>query len=186
MYIEFHKVFWEVLLEFFENRNELKNFILKINKFGLNFAHSVAISCGSLSIVELIFNILKENFDNAQFQEIIHTKNNFANLFQSATKKPGIDVKRFEFFWNIFLNSFETPKHFLLYLEQDEINAKTSAFSSLSMDIFEFIIDQLRKITTSEEFRIFLKHQISNKLFLGFIMSDKNLEFCRKILQSYE
>ena len=57
--IDFHETVFELLLKTFENREELKDLILK-NSISSNFIHNLVMSNKNLAIIELAFNFFKE------------------------------------------------------------------------------------------------------------------------------
>jgi len=83
--IEVHETLWELLPKLFEDREELYDFILQKDLFKKNFVHELVSYNKNPAIIELTFKILKENFSETQFQEILKSKGfQEMNLLQSA------------------------------------------------------------------------------------------------------
>lgn len=68
--IECHVTLWELLLNTFENREELKEYILQENENGDNFIHCLCAD-GHAEVKKFIFKKIKENLNDTQCQQIM-------------------------------------------------------------------------------------------------------------------
>jgi hypothetical protein len=83
--LEHHKALWKIILKSTENKEKLKDLILIKDFRGNNFFLHLVMSSSS-NIIEFAFNILKANFSDEQFREIIQSKGYLGrNFLQIAT-----------------------------------------------------------------------------------------------------
>ncbi|KAL7014608.1 hypothetical protein ACKWTF_016025 [Chironomus riparius] len=86
--IECHKAFWELLFKTFENREELKKFILSPNFIGNCIATEIIGRTTDPAIAKFTLNILKDNFKQQQLKEILFSKNSFNINFLQLAARP--------------------------------------------------------------------------------------------------
>jgi len=169
--LEFHHALWELLLNTFENREELKMFILQEN-WGQNFIHHLVVKNKNLSIIEITFNIMKINFNDIQFKEIVKSRGEGGmNLLQAvAYSITKIQIHRV--LWKHVSDSCQYHSDFLEILKSIDFNERqilNIAACYSSSDVFEFMIEQLEKIASSHEIIHMLSH--INKLNQNLLQS---------------
>jgi len=162
--VKFHKDFWEVLLNTFDNREELKDIILKIEYDNVGYIHKFIVNANTASI-ESVFKILKQNFTNQQFTEIINSKGLFnMNLLQTAAMVLKV-LDSYRFVWKFFRESCNSDAEFLESLKEvDTIGKNILHYCSYTStrEIFEFVIDELEMLATRSEIRKMLSRSDIN------------------------
>jgi len=156
--IEVYETFWILLLKLLKDQEELKELILQKNTYRNNFVH-ILMGCNkNPAIIELTFKILKENFGDAQFQEILNSKGqNEMNLLQTAA----YESDTIEVAWKIFRDFCETDENFIKMLkeiDEDERNILQIAANS-SSKVFEYLIQELEKIASRGGIKEMLSHK---------------------------
>ncbi|KAL7012239.1 hypothetical protein ACKWTF_014709 [Chironomus riparius] len=154
--LEVHETLWELLLKIFEYRDELKDFVLQKDRSGNNFVYVLVETNKNLAIIEWTFKNLKENFSDAQFQEILTSKGWMEmNLLQNAALWSKVIVIH-QFLWKFFRDFCGTDAKYLEMLKEvDELgqNILQNAAWNLSNEFFEFMIQELEKIASQDEIR---------------------------------
>lgn len=154
--IECHKIIWKFLLNSFENREELKNFILEKDENGDNFFPNLLLYCQS-NVIQFTFEKIKEIFSDKHYQEIIKSKiQTGKNLLQVAVCISE-DLKVHQILWLTIKNSCKSNDEFLEFLEStddDYSNVFHDAASFGSNEsYFEFVTEELTKITTTDKIK---------------------------------
>jgi len=158
---EDHVLLWELLLKTFDDREELKDFIIQKDKWGYNFVHAL-VTRNDLSIVRTTFEILKQNFSEAQFQEILKLKSeNEMNLLQAAAHGLAF-IENFPFLWKLFRDCCENDEKFLEMLKEvdncEQKNILHMAAENSSSEVFDFIIEELEKIASRSGIKEMLRN----------------------------
>jgi len=159
--IGFNKTLWELLLNTFEDREELKDIVLQKDYRGLNFVYKLVSLNANEAIFVDTFKILKENFKKAQFQEILQSKDwNEMNLLQTAVER----LEAIKILWNIFQDLCGTKEKFLEMLNESAGNGQNifhAVVSDSSSEVFEFMIRELEKIVSHDDIKKILKRTTS-------------------------
>ncbi|KAL7015557.1 hypothetical protein ACKWTF_016520 [Chironomus riparius] len=157
--VQFFVTLWELLLDTFINREELKEFVLQKDVFGNSFIHMV-VALQSADIIELNFKVLKDNFNDHQYKEIINSYGyENRNLLQKATEISK-DISVHQKLWKIVRESCDSSKDFIKFIiEQDnsENNVLFMAMNFPTCDIFNTMIEELEQITEHLEIKKLLK-----------------------------
>lgn len=154
--VSIHEDFWETLLNTFENREELKDMILKSNnKDNINFIHKLMTNVNPASI-ETVFKILNQNFPKPHFTEILKLKGEFGmNLLQTAAFSVKV-IDYYRLVWKNVRESCNSDAEFLEMLKEVDNNGKNvfhyCSYTS-TKEIFEFVIEELEKLATRDEIR---------------------------------
>jgi len=190
--IEFIGTFWKLLLNTFENREELKDLIMQGDKDGNNYVHCL-IKFDKPEILELTFRKIKENFNDDQNEEILKSKGKFGRNLLQVAACCSKDIKTHQFLWKIFRDFYKSDQEFLEFLNQIDIENNNifhlAAWFS-SKEIFEFMIDELEKIASKEEIRNILRTLgMANRNLLQLaVINSKSIELHKylwKIIRKY-
>ncbi|CAG9809519.1 unnamed protein product [Chironomus riparius] len=151
--LDFHETFWNLLVRTFKNKEGLKNFILQVDENGSNFVHSLVLSNNNPAVVELTMNMLEKNFTDVQFKQIIKSKGEHKrSLLQTAACRPK-KLEIHQILWTTFrklsISKLEFSK-ILFELDDKNENVFSNAAHSSSADVFEFMIEELEKVTLRE------------------------------------
>jgi len=85
---ESYQTLWTLLLNTFDDREELKDLIIQKDYYKNNFIHYLVIN-NNTGVSELIFTKLKEIFNNDQFSQILRSKGQYdRNILQVAVNNP--------------------------------------------------------------------------------------------------
>jgi len=159
--IDIHGTLWELLFKTFENREELKDFILTKNYYENNFLHELVEDNKNPAIIDLTFKKLKENFSEAQLKEILTSKDSMEmNLLQYAACSLEVTGVH-QILWKFFRDFCGTDGKFLEMLKEvDEYgqNILHSAARKSSGEVFEFMIQELEKSASRDEIREILRN----------------------------
>ena len=113
---KFHETLWELMLNTFEDREEIKNLILQKFKDGSNPIHYL-VSHEREEMFTFVLRKAKENFSEDQLREILKSKGfNGRNLLQTAVISCS-DIEVYQFLWKIFRDSCKSDGEFLEILE---------------------------------------------------------------------
>lgn len=168
--IEIHVTLWKLLLKTFENREELKAFILQKDSLECDYLQMLVIE-NQKYIIKLVFEIIAENFSDIQNDEILRSEGYFNhNLLQTAARQSK-DVEMHQILWTIFRRSCKTDKEFfeiLLKKDLDGNHTLLTAAASTSGEVFEFMINELDKLLPNDKIReiLFLSPLKSNNFLL--------------------
>ncbi|KAL7012229.1 hypothetical protein ACKWTF_014702 [Chironomus riparius] len=159
--IEVHETLWELMLKTFEDRDELEDLILQVDKINNNFVHELVEQNKNPAIIELTFKNLKEKFSD-HFQEILTPKGFWKmNLLQAAAIRLKV-IEIHQFLWKFFRDFCGTDEKFLEMLKEVDKNRENilqvNARWNSSSEIFEFMIQELEKITSPVEIRQMLRN----------------------------
>jgi len=157
--IQFYKTLWELLLETFTNREDLKNFVLQKDYFDNSFVHML-VSFQKADIIELSFKILKENLNNLQYKDIITSKGfENRNLLQKAADLS-TDISVHQILWKIVRESCDSREDFLkIIMEVDNSNNNVlfMALNFPSSNIFDAMIHELEKFAQPKTIKMLLR-----------------------------
>ncbi|CAG9800736.1 unnamed protein product [Chironomus riparius] len=161
--IEFHETLWNLLLTTFEDREELKDFVVHRNKSGDNSFHKLVMNQNNLEIIELTMDIYKKNFNDAQLQDILKSVGHLElNLLHSAAYESNV-ISQQQFLWKIYQNFYKSDQEFLKTLEEVDTfgrNILNIAAENSSNEVFEFIMQEIEKIAPLDTIKNMLKAQI--------------------------
>jgi len=153
--LDFHETLWDLLQETFENREKLKEALINTDKMGNNFIHCM-IAYTNVDLVAFTFKKLQEKFNENQFKEIINSKGlKERNLIQIAATFSK-DIKTFKFLWTFFRNFYKSDEEFKIFLNKCDFHSNNIfhiAASYSSIDILEFMVDELEKFASKKEIR---------------------------------
>jgi len=139
-YLDFHQVLWELLLKTFENREELKDFLLQNNKDGNNFVHELVFRNKNPEIIEWTIKMLKENFNDSQFQEIIQSKGQYNRNLLQCTANGRQKIETFEFLWEFFHNFCKSEQGFWdVVKEVDESGKNILNYATLNSHLYLYL-----------------------------------------------
>jgi len=176
--IDLYKTLWELLLKTFEDREELKDFVLQKDTEGLNFVYKLVSRNINQAIFEWTIKILNETFEKAQFQEILQSKNwNEMILLKYAARSSSSEVQYLcgtnEKFLEMLNESAGTGQNIFQMV----------VFYS-SSEVFEFMIQELEKIASRDKIKEILKRtnrrENQNLLQLA-AMSNRSLELHKSL-----
>jgi len=155
--LEVQKASWKIVFDRFEDKKELKDLMLLEDLNGNNFVHCLVLSDNS-EIIELIFQLIKENLDSDEFNEILRSKGQYGcNLLYIAALYYKT-IKVHKILWKVFQKSFKTD--FLDILNETDgtnDNVLRIAVRFATNEITDFIFNQLDKFASVEEIREILR-----------------------------
>ncbi|XP_070497113.1 uncharacterized protein [Chironomus tepperi] len=159
--IEFHEELWKFLLKLFNNRQDLKNFILLTDNRKNNYVHDLVENSKNQYIIESIFNIFRDNFNETEFQEIFKPKGRFQrNLLQTAAfGSKGLEIQKI--LWKILRNVNKSDKEFFEVLKEVDGTGESLILNTVkcsSSDVLEFLIEELENVATHDEIRELLSN----------------------------
>jgi len=157
----FYKEFWELLSKTIEDRDELKEFVLQKNKDGNNFIHELVLSNNNQEIIEWTIKMLKENFNDSQFQEIIQSKGQYNRNLLQCTANGSHKIEIFEFLWEFFHNFCKSEQDFWdVVKEVDEGGSNILNYATLNshVDTLNFLIEKFEQKCSNEEIKIMLRN----------------------------
>jgi len=186
--IEFHETLWRLLLKTFENREELKDFILQIDVYKINFVHELVRESKNPAIIELTFRKLNENFNKDQFQEILTSMGEYEmNLLQSAACKSNV-LEVHQLLWKFFQDFCGTDEKFLEMLtrvDKNGLNILHGAAQWSSSEVFEFMIQELEKIASRDKTRETLRNaNIENQNLLQRVSNVEHFFKSKKFFEN--
>jgi len=150
-----HETLWRCLLKTFNNRIELFNLLSEVDRDNDNYIHLLIIFNKS-DVIELTIKMFKDNLSTSQYQEVMKSNGMFKrNLMQKAVRDSK-ELKLHQILWKTFQDACKSKKEFLDILE--EINEYGSnifdvAASFTSVEIINFMVEELGKTATSDEFK---------------------------------
>jgi len=189
--LEFHMTLWTLLLETFENLEELNNLILQTNSSNNNFIHCL-IDSDNPQVIEFTFIKIKDNFSIYQYQEIIQSKaSNGRNLLQKAASRSK-NVTTFQILWKIFQDIYRVDQFLDIFKEVDDSSCNIFQIAACfaSRRVFQFMIDDLEKFVSKNGIENFLTTLgISRKNLMQLALTqNKSLSFHQylwKIMKKY-
>jgi len=153
--IEFHEAIWEILINAFENREDLMELIMQKNRFGDNFVHYLVVH-DKPDIIEFTISKLQEIFSPDQYQKILESKgHNDRNLLHAAAVSSK-DIKTHQILWNAFKTISNPTVEFTEYLQvvdKNDNNIFHLAACFTTRKVFEFMILELENLTTHEKIK---------------------------------
>ncbi|XP_070505180.1 uncharacterized protein [Chironomus tepperi] len=172
--IELYDTFWDLMTATF-NHMELKDFLLQTDKF-TSFMDAFLIQQISNSenskIIEFTFEKLQKIFNNDEFLEIMSVKSNVGGNFLLNAVNYAKNVEIFESIWNLVRNNLcKSDDEFLKFINDvDDCgnNILAAALGLTDCKIFDFIIHNLKCLTTRENLKSMLMNlndQNQNILF---------------------
>jgi len=188
----FHETLWKLLLNTFENREELKNLIMQRSDYCVCYVHFLSIF-DTPEIIDRTFRKLRDSFSSDQCEEILKINSSRGeNMLQYAINESA-DIKRHQILWKNFLNTFKSKEELLKVIknvDQDNLNVLECIVYSSTAEVLDIIIKTLDESI--------LKNDIKNLLAeLGFCngniihtatIHNKSLELHKKlweIIQKY-
>jgi len=143
--IDFQGTFMHLLTNTFDNKEELKDFLLQKD---FNFIHDLIEKDEDPATIELILNILKNYFTASQFQEILLQKHKRdRNLLQMAGFKSK-KLQTHQFLWQLYRDFFKDDQEFLDVIKQVDFfgnNIIQIAVYELPNEFFDFMMNELEK-----------------------------------------
>jgi len=163
--IDFYKTLWELLLKTFEDREELKDFVLQKDIEGLNFVYNFVKKNVDQAIFDWTIKILDETFEKAQLQEILQFKGwNEMILLKYVARSSSSEV--IKILCNIVQDLCGTNEKCLEMLNESIGNGQNIfngvVFDS-SSEVFEFMIQELEKIASRDKIKEILKRTTSRE-----------------------
>jgi len=152
--IESHKTTWQLLSKTFPNQEELKDFVIAKKEYDGNYFHIlVNRNKFSFSLLFDVFEIAKNKITDAQFKEILKSKNsrNKNILKIAASGKDSI----FEVLWKLYQHYFKLDEFLLILNENDALgrNILNIAAENNYKEVFNFLIEKLDSISTPDEIK---------------------------------
>ncbi|CAG9805191.1 unnamed protein product [Chironomus riparius] len=155
--LDFHEAFWEIMFNRFENKEELKDLILKKDVKGNNFLDNLIIGRVKTEIIEFTFEVLDKNFNTLQIQELFESQKNQKIVFFKKIKKEFQNFNTFQSLWKIFryLNNKKNKDilEILREVNEDDSNFIHIAAGNSSSEVFEFIFNELETIASNVEIK---------------------------------
>jgi len=174
---EFYAQFWETLFEFYKNLDDLTYLILQREYWGNNFIHYLIENNNSSEIIELTFEILKNKLSHDQYKTILHSYGRLdMNLLQTAVWHSKA-TQVHQILWKNVRSLCENNEEFLDILndvDNTERNIFHLAAWSSSCEVFEFMIKELEKTTSSIEIKNILTALDGNNRHLLHEATTKN------------
>lgn len=159
--------FWGLLLEYYTDRDELKNLILLTNENGESMIYFLVTYNKSVETFEYIFKSLKDIFGEDKFEEILKSKDKYGknllcnamNFQQFINNESSHDS--IPYLWNYFKNLFKNDAEFLKYIMDVDNNGNNILHNILSLYSFEnfkFTFQEIEKIASKDD----IKNLLSN------------------------
>lgn len=181
---EFHEIFWPLLLQTFSDQTELMTLLLKKDINGHNFTHNLLIFNFSV-VITPIFQKLRETLYATNYMKILNLKTPNGNnlLHINIIKKFGLFYMKL--IWEIFENSCENANDFvdILKKKNDEKNNifQLEARFSKKTEIFEFFVNEIERISSKYEVKLFLKNKdISKRNFIQSAVKQNESLICHE------
>lgn len=157
--MEFFETLWELLLNTFENRKELKKFLLQKDIKDNSFIHML-VSFQNADIIRYSFNVLKNNLKSSQYKKIIFSKGfEGRNLLQKSADMS-LDISVYQVLWNIVYEACDSSDEFIqIVLEEDESsnNVLFMAVNFPTSNVFNLMIEELENLTDREKIKEILR-----------------------------
>jgi len=179
--MEFHKIFWRLLLNTFESQEDLLDLIMQGDKDGNNYVHYLIIY-SKPDIIEFSFEKIKEKFSSEKYEQILKSKGYCGrNLLHQAAFKSS-DIKTHQTLWKIIRDFYKSDRGFLEFFKEvdgDGDNVLHIAACRASKEIFEFMMNQLEEIASNKEIRNILKilGYANRNLLQSAAVFNKSVEF---------
>jgi hypothetical protein len=188
--LENYKDLWKILLNSVENKEELKDLILKKDFDENNFLH-LLVSNDKPEIIEFTLNILKTNFNDEQFQDILHSKGELGRNLLHIAAKNAKNIKTHQILWKI-IQEGKSDQEFLQFLKEVD-SQKRNYFliiaCSSTFEIYELIIEKLKEVAGLDEVKnLMTSLDYRGENIIGIAVSNnKSLQFHEhfwKVIQS--
>jgi len=134
---ETKQTLWRLLLNTFDDREELKDIIMQNNENETNPA-----------MFDFVIRKITENFNNNQCAQILRSKGQFDRSLLQVVEDKSNDINQFESVWKNFQKYLDPLEIFDLIIDVDENgdNILLNAMKFKSSDICEFIFDEIKGI----------------------------------------
>jgi len=167
--MESHQTLWRLLLNTFDDREELKDLIMQKDYFKNNFIHYLVCN-NNTDVYKLIFTKLKEVFNNDQFSQILKSKGQYErNLLQAASN----NFDQLQSVWKNFPEYLDPLEIFdmIMHIAENGDSILINAIKLKSIDICEFIFIEIKRILDlSKEDNPQMQIKLNNLM----LHSDKN------------
>lgn len=169
--IEFHESFWALLLDTFDDKDDLLNLICQKDNNDNNFVH-LLIMYTKFKIIEFIFSIIINNISQKGYRKIIQSKGVCKkNLLQLAVSYSN-ELEIIQFIFELF-KRFQLQAEPLLLIEADMqaehilgtvgtvVDLQNNNIFHLAMcfstsAIFAFLLKEFQKSTSNDNLRVIL------------------------------
>jgi len=161
---DFYKEFWQLLFEKIVHREELKDFLLQKNQIRINFVHHLVRWNQNPEIIKWTFEMLKENFNDSQYQEIIQSGGRYNRNLLQSTASGSQGIKIFEPLWEFFRTFCSSEPEFWIVVNEVDENGSNilDCARESSIETFNFLINKLEEKYSNEEIKKILRHSDKN------------------------
>ncbi|XP_070497756.1 uncharacterized protein [Chironomus tepperi] len=153
--IEIHKELHQLIQDTFEDREELKNFMLQKDRNGNNFLH-ILVSTNKSEVIEISIKFIKENFSCATNEDILMKSG--LNLLHIAAQYSK-DVKTHQILWKVIRDISKSEDEIIKLIKNvngSGNNVLHLAVSNSTNVILKFILNELEKIALKNEIKMLL------------------------------
>jgi len=176
-----HEKIWKYLEENVKKYEELRKLFFEKSVDGNNFLH-LLVAYNTADVIKFTLNKYKEYLSESDYQQILRSKGQFGrNLLQLAVK----ELKQYQIVWEALRNSCKSDEFLQILGQVDEsgFNVYIFALALPTGEIFEYMIDEIEKITNNKDVRkilISFEKEGTNLLRL-IVINNKSLETIKTV-----
>jgi len=167
--LDFNEVFWKLVLNTFKNREELKNILINNEIWEFNIIHLMHQNSENDKILQFTLQIFKNNFNDAQFEQISKSKIEmkvFLNIFSVKSLK---DINYYQNMWKNFKFLIKCDEKFVENLVKHCVHQNIEPYDlskKSPCNVFIFMINQLEKFVSHDLIKKMLYNEEEDLILL--------------------